>query len=89
MKSGQTEIINKNGLHARPAASLVRLANEYKSKIICKKGHASANAKNIMDVLMLAATKGTRLTVITEGDDEAQALEAVIKLIDNRFDEKE
>jgi len=89
MYSQETTIVNKLGLHARAAAQMVKLANRYKSRISVSKGSHSANAKTIMEVLMLAGTQGTPVTVTAEGADEAEAGSAVVQLIDERFNESE
>ena len=85
----QIEIINKLGLHARAAAKLVKLASAYSSNIELDKDGQSVNAKSIMGVMMLAASRGTLLTIKITGSDEHDAMQAVEALINNRFDEEE
>ncbi|MDT7604285.1 MAG: phosphocarrier protein HPr [Acidobacteriota bacterium] len=82
-------IVNRLGLHARAAAKLVRAAGEFRSNVKLERadGGASADAKSILSVLMLAAARGTELRVIAEGTDEAQAVEAVCRLIEDSFGE--
>jgi len=82
-------IINKLGLHARAAAKLVTLASSFQSKIELKTKCKSANGKSIMSVMMLAAAKGTEITLIINGSDEKQAVSALKILINQRFDESE
>lgn len=82
-------IINKLGLHARAAAKLVKTAANYQSTIQLQVKQRSVNAKSIMGVMMLAASKGTDVTFIIEGEDAEQALQALCELINNRFDEAE
>jgi phosphocarrier protein len=82
-------IINKLGLHARAAAKLVTLANQFDADIRINKDGREVDGKSIMSVMMLAATKGTEIGLSAEGDDAAQALEAICALINNRFDEPE
>ncbi|TCS37619.1 HPr family phosphocarrier protein [Reinekea marinisedimentorum] len=82
-------IINKLGLHARAAAKLVGTASHYASTIQVAKEGRQADAKSIMAVMMLAASKGTELTFTIEGTDEASAWEGIKTLISNRFDEDE
>jgi len=82
-------IINKLGLHARAAAKLVHLASKYTCKIQIHKGSKKINAKSIMGVMMLAATKGTKLEFVTDGKNEKEAAEKIAKLIKNKFDEEE
>ena len=85
----ETRIINRLGLHARAAAKLVRLANEFHSDICVLRAGQSANAKTIMEVLMLGAALNDKLAVETEGDDEEGAAESLIRLIESRFEELE
>ena len=89
MTRRETRIVNRLGLHARAAAQLVRMANEYNSDISLIKSNQQANAKTIMEVLMLGATQGEDLTVEARGDDEERAVEAIVQLIDARFNELE
>ena len=89
MVSQDVEIINRFGLHARAAAQLVKLTNQFQSKVLIKKGGQSANAKTIMDVLMLAGTQGTQITIEATGEDEQEVLDATVKLIAARFNESE
>jgi phosphotransferase system HPr (HPr) family protein len=83
-------IVNRLGLHARAAAKLVRAASEFVSNVRLERadGGASADAKSILSVLMLAAARGTELKVSAEGPDEARAVEAVCRLINDRFGEE-
>ena len=82
-------IINKLGLHARAAAKLVTLSNQFKSHIKIEYNSNFANAKSIMSVMMLAAAIDSEIIVRCEGEDEENALNAVEELINNRFDEEE
>ena len=82
-------IMNKLGLHARAAAKIVTLTNNYKSSIQIRNGEKVADAKSIMKLLMLSAPKGTELTIIANGDDESNALKSLVNLIKNKFDENE
>lgn len=85
----EIEIINKLGMHARAAAKFVTLAQTFKSDIkVARNGH-EVNGKSIMGVMMLAAAKGTTIELIIEGEDEHQAHEHLVNLINNRFDEDE
>jgi phosphocarrier protein len=87
--SKDLEIINKLGLHARAAAKLVHLAAKYRSDIKVKKGSEEVDAKSILGILLLAAAKGSVITVIANGEDEADAVAAIEKLVAGRFDESE
>ena len=89
MTRRETRIVNRLGLHARAAAQLVRMANEYNSDISLIKSNQEANAKTIMEVLMLGASQGEDLTVEARGDDEEHAVEAIVQLINARFNELE
>lgn len=83
-------IINKRGLHARAAAKLATLANQYAAKIQVRVGEGHwADAKSVMSLMLLAATQGTALDVLVEGDDAEHALTAVRALIADRFEEDE
>lgn len=80
-------ITNKLGLHARAAAKLVTLASSFNSSIEIKTKCKTANGKSIMSVMMLAAGKGTEITLVIEGDDEKETIAALEILIQRRFDE--
>jgi phosphocarrier protein len=81
-------IVNELGLHARAAARLVRTAGEYRSRVQLVKDGEEADAKSILSVLLLAAAKGTELKLRCEGPDEQQAIDAVSRLIAERFGEE-
>jgi phosphocarrier protein len=81
-------IRNRLGLHARAAALLVKTANRFVSEITLEKDGVEVNGKSIMGILMLAASKGTKVTLKVEGRDSTQAIEALGKLIDNKFGEE-
>ena len=89
MTRRETRIVNRLGLHARAAAQLVRMANKYNSDISLIKSNQQANAKTIMEVLRLGAAQGEDITVEARGDDEERAVEAIVQLIDARFNELE
>lgn len=80
-------ICNKLGLHARATAKLVKLASSFESNIELEKDTQRVNAKSIMGVMMLAASKGTVLNLYVEGKDEAKATEAVVHLVKEGFEE--
>lgn len=81
-------IVNKLGLHARPATMLVKTAAKYSSKITLRKEDLSVDAKSIMGVLILAAQKGTKLTVLVDGPDEEDAMDEVEELFASGFGEE-
>ena len=83
------EIKNKLGLHARAAAKLVHTAARFKSSIKIKKGDEEVDGKSILGILLLAAGRGSIITVRAEGEDEADAVAAIEQLIDAKFDESE
>jgi phosphocarrier protein len=89
MPSAQAAIMNKLGLHARAAAKLTQLAGSYPCEVWMERNGRRINAKSIMGVMMLAAGKGSTITVDTEGTRAEEALEALLALIANRFDEDE
>jgi phosphocarrier protein HPr len=82
------EIVNRLGLHARAAAKLVTMASLFQSDIRVRKGNREVSGKSIMGVMMLAAAKGSEVTLIAEGDDAAIALERMAELVANRFGEE-
>ncbi len=82
-------IINKLGLHARAAAKFVTCANQYNSHIQISRSNQQANGKSIMELMMLAASKGSELTISADGEDEAAAITALEELIKDRFGEGE
>jgi len=77
------EIRNPEGLHMRPAMQFVDCANGFHSQISIQKDSQRVDGKSIMQVTMLAATKGTKLKIIAEGEDASQAIEALATLIEN------
>jgi phosphocarrier protein HPr len=85
----EIEIKNKLGLHARAAAKLVHTAARFKSDIKVRKGDEEVDGKSILGILLLAAGRGSVVTIRADGEDERQALDAIEKLIDAKFDEVE
>jgi phosphocarrier protein HPr len=84
----QVTIQNKLGLHARPAMQFVDIANQFKAAIKVCKGDQVVDGKSIMQMMMLAASAGTPLKIIADGDDAGGALDALEKLINERFGEE-
>ncbi len=78
---------NKLGLHARAAAKIVQISNQFQSRICIIKNGREADAKSMLDILTLSCPRGTRLEVCAEGDDAAEALAALAVLFDNKFGE--
>jgi phosphocarrier protein len=87
--SRDIEIKNKLGLHARAAARLVHTAARFKSDIKIRKGDEEVDGKSILGILLLAAGRGAVITVKADGPDAAEAVDAIEKLIDAKFDEVE
>lgn len=89
MKTRELVIINRLGLHARAAAKLVKLSSGFAADIDIEKDGQRVNCKSIMGVMMLAASCGSTVTIYADGEDESAALDAVVDLIERRFDEDE
>jgi phosphocarrier protein len=83
----EVRIVNKYGLHARPAMQFVEVANKYASKVEVSNGVLSVDAKSIMSVMRLAATEGTTLRICADGEDAPQAVEALQKIVEEGFGE--
>jgi phosphocarrier protein HPr len=89
MLTQEVEIINKLGLHARASAKLTQLAGKFSCEVWMTKGTRRINAKSIMGVMMLAAGKGSKVSIETDGHDEAEAMTALLGLIGDYFGEGE
>ncbi|WP_341646497.1 HPr family phosphocarrier protein [Thauera sp. SDU_THAU2] len=89
MPRAEAEIINKLGLHARASAKLTQLASSYPCEVWLERNGRRVNAKSIMGVMMLAAAKGSTITIDTDGDDADKALRELQDLIADRFGEGE
>ena len=87
MPERTVQIVNKNGLHARPAAEIVKLAARFESEITVVKDDLDVNGKSIMGVMILAAEHGSSITFRAEGPDADQALDALSTLVSNKFGE--
>jgi len=85
MQQDRVKIINRLGMHARPAAMFVSHASKFKSEIFIEKEGLKVNGKSIMGVMMLAAEKGSELIIYADGDDEQEAIRDLIELIRNGF----
>ncbi len=81
-------IRNRAGMHARPAALLVKTASAFSAQIFIEKDGERVNGKSIMGVITLGATYQSQLTVIADGADELAALDAIERLFENRFEEE-
>lgn len=80
-------ILNKLGIHARPAAQFVKIANRFQADIFVERDGEEIDGKSIMGVMMLAAGHGSVITVTAEGTDESAAIDALGDLIDRKFEE--
>ncbi len=80
-------IINRLGLHARAAAQLVQTANQFSSEVTLQKEEVEVNGKSIMGILLLAAPKGTEISVSVDGTDETEAMQSIAELIEDGFGE--
>ena len=89
MPRGDAAIINKLGLHARASAKLTQLASGFPCEVWLERNGRRVNAKSIMGVMMLAAAKGSTITIDTQGEQEDEALQAIQDLVADRFGEGE
>ena len=87
MAERHVQIVNRNGLHARPAAEIVKTASKFKSDITIAREDLEVNGKSIMGVMMLAAEFGSTIELRASGPDESEALDALERLIVNKFGE--
>lgn len=83
----EVKIVNRAGLHTRPAAALVKIASKFDAEVTLIKGDFAINAKSIIGVMTLAAEKGSRLIVRVDGKDENIAIDEICKLFDSGFGE--
>lgn len=89
MQRREVDIVNKLGLHARASAKLTQLAGKYQCEVWLSRNGRRVNAKSIMGVMMLAAAKGSKIEIETDGADETDAMEALVQLIADKFGESE
>jgi len=89
MQKKEVLIINKLGMHARASAKLTKLAAQFPCEVWLSRNDRRVNAKSIMGVMMLAAAKGATITVETDGDGEQEAIDALLALINDYFEEGE
>lgn len=88
MVEKEVKIVNKLGIHARPATSFVQLAEKFKSNITVEKDGMEVNGKSILGMMMLVAPKGTKIKIKADGPDEKEALKALVKLVEDGFGEE-
>jgi phosphocarrier protein len=89
MLQREVEIVNRLGLHARASAKLTQVAGKFTADVWLSRNGRRVNAKSIMGVMMLAAAKGSTVLIETEGADEAEAMQALERLVATRFGEAE
>ena len=87
MLSTNVVVNNAAGLHARPATFFIQKANEFKSTIWVEKEERKVNAKSLLGVLSLGIVKGTEITIIADGPDEMDAVDAIVTLVETNFSE--
>ena len=87
MPERSAQIVNKQGIHARPAAEIVKTASRFKSNIVIVRDDLEVNAKSIMGVMMLAAEHGSFVTIRADGDDADAAIDGICKVIADGFGE--
>jgi phosphocarrier protein HPr len=88
MKEATVTVLNRAGIHARPAALLVQTAGKYSSTVFFEKNNERVNGKSIMGVITLGAVYDTPLKIIVDGKDEEEALAAIVALFDSKFQEE-
>ncbi len=88
MTEKEVTIKNRAGIHARPAALIVQVANEFDSEIFMEKSGNKINAKSIMGIITLGAAYNATLSVTADGEDEEAAVAAIVRLFENRFEEE-
>ena len=89
MQRREVDIVNKLGLHARASAKLTQLAGKFQCEVWLSRNGRRVNSKSIMGVMMLAAAKGSKIDVETDGADEIEAMDALVQLIADKFGESE
>ena len=87
MVKKEVTVTNRAGIHSRPAAMIVRLANRYKSHIFIAKEDEKINAKSIMGIITLGVSCNTVISIEAEGPDEEEVVDELVRLIENRFEE--
>ncbi len=87
MVEREVEVLNRAGIHARPAALIVKVANKFASSLYMEKDRMKINGKSIMGIITLGASYKSRLVITTDGPDEEEAAQAIEQLFLNRFEE--
>lgn len=86
--SKEITVLNRLGMHARPAAMFVKIASRHRAEVWVEKDGEQVNGKSIMGLMMLAAGQGSKLMITTEGSDAKKAIEEIEQLIESRFEEE-
>ncbi|GHV56305.1 phosphocarrier protein HPr [Spirochaetia bacterium] len=87
MTEKMVKVLNRAGIHARPAALVVQALRDFKSNIYFERENEKINAKSIMGVITLGAAYGTELKIVAEGEDEQQAVDIIVHLFESKFEE--
>ncbi len=87
MQEKEVVVLNRAGIHARPATRIVEIANSFKSEIFISREQSKINAKSIMGILTLGASYKSHLIISAEGEDESEAVDRLVKLFENKFEE--
>ncbi len=88
MISKNVTIMNKTGIHARPASMFVQAAAKFKSNVTVEKEGRKGNAKSMLNILALSLSKGSTITIWADGEDEAAAVDSLVKLVESKFGEE-
>ena len=88
MTEQKVTIMNRAGIHARPAAVLVEVSKDFKSSIYIEKENIRINGKSILGIITLGAGYGSELKIIAQGEDEKEAVEAIVRLFESKFEEE-
>jgi phosphotransferase system HPr (HPr) family protein len=88
MHSQKVVVVNKSGLHARPASLFVQTASKFKSNITVTKGEKTVSSKSLISILSLGISKDTEITLTANGEDEVEAINKIVELINSKFGEE-
>lgn len=88
MEAQKVTVINKLGMHARPAQIFAKEASKFTSKVTLLKGERKASGKSVINIIALGLVQGTEITVSAEGEDEKEAVSTLVALINSKFDEE-
>jgi phosphotransferase system HPr (HPr) family protein len=88
MHSQKVVVVNKSGLHARPASLFVQTASKFKSNITVTKGEKTVSSKSLISILSLGISKDTEITLTADGEDEVEAVNKIVELVNSKFGEE-